>query len=707
MSIFNKSQTLRFIRFTPVPYFLATVFWICLVVICITHQTNACILLLNGWEAAPLDERVEQAEVVVSGQVETTYKENRTKSGTYSADVKVFTVYKGNQLLRNVSKTSHPDTIYRISNFGEQISCFADVDTGKKYIFFLTVYQGHLSGKYDDIFGAADDFSDELDARIMKILGWQQWGDWSPCRRNCNGGLQVRKRRCLDSSSPNCKGILKDFRQCNAFPCEGIYNLLKIFRMNPVKNEEINSKKSSRIFSLSPGESSRLQISHIFPSGFPKVFSLFVTAMFPYNASGYLLALTDSTNRVLLGIWFESKLIRIEYRKQSSQRTETETATFDVDLLSQLWYQFSLNLKRTSVEIYFDCLPQYSRPLNRSESDYTGNEFSFVIGSNITSGNHSHGVYISQLLISTEPNLAVKQCHRPLPNDGESVTATEKEQVITTTEQSILHSSSPNKEQSDNDKCSILCLNGGKCIKAWSNTTVCSCPEKYFGDRCENASCSPGCFNGGECIKPGKCRCQPGYEGLLCQKALCEFPCKNGGECVRPNMCKCNANYTGMDCSHPLCNGGCFHGGICVAANLCSCRPGYTGRYCGSPICSDGCHNGGTCIFPDQCKCLPNTFGLSCEKSKCKLTCLNGGRCTNGRCRCLKYYHGKRCEHSKCSQENYTKPKIKTYRRKVKEEYITKCGSRLTRECKKTVLKYIIVSKEYLHTNPHCSLKKP
>lgn len=175
MSLPRCHQRLQFTRFLPASCHLAILLRVCFVIVCLSNQTNSCILLLNGWEAAPLRERVELAEVVVSGHVEATYKLNRTTSGTYSADVRILTVYKGEDYLKNVSKTlsrtSNPNSTYLISNFGEQISCYADVDSGKKYIFFLTVYEGHLSGKYDDIFGAAAKFSDELDAKIMKILG--------------------------------------------------------------------------------------------------------------------------------------------------------------------------------------------------------------------------------------------------------------------------------------------------------------------------------------------------------------------------------------------------------------------------------------------------------------------------------------------------------------------------------------------------------
>lgn len=148
-------------------YFLAT-----------GQQVCPCILLLNGWEAVPLKERVDLADIVVSGRVQATYKNIRSSSGTYKADVAILSVYKGEQKLKTVDAklktlrtTTNQYPVYSISNFGDKISCYADIQTGEAYVFFLTIFQGHLSGKYDDIFGAALQMSDEVDSQILQILG--------------------------------------------------------------------------------------------------------------------------------------------------------------------------------------------------------------------------------------------------------------------------------------------------------------------------------------------------------------------------------------------------------------------------------------------------------------------------------------------------------------------------------------------------------
>ena len=49
--------------------------------------------------------------------------------------------------------------------------CYADVIAGQEYILFMTLYDGGLSAKYDDIFGAAAELSEENEDQVMDYLG--------------------------------------------------------------------------------------------------------------------------------------------------------------------------------------------------------------------------------------------------------------------------------------------------------------------------------------------------------------------------------------------------------------------------------------------------------------------------------------------------------------------------------------------------------
>ena len=72
---------------------------------------------------------------------------------------------------RLVSPWPHQGRLYDISNFGDTNACYADVDAGDERLFFLTVFDNRLSAKYDDLFGAVADRTEENEREILKALG--------------------------------------------------------------------------------------------------------------------------------------------------------------------------------------------------------------------------------------------------------------------------------------------------------------------------------------------------------------------------------------------------------------------------------------------------------------------------------------------------------------------------------------------------------
>ena len=117
--------------------------------------------------------RTAFADVVVSAHVIRTFKarEFRTVAQTYSAEVKILDVYKGNKLLRKIPVTVRSPKLYNISNFGDRKMCYADVMEGDSYILFLTTYKERLSAKYDDIFGAATKFTEYNVREVLDQVG--------------------------------------------------------------------------------------------------------------------------------------------------------------------------------------------------------------------------------------------------------------------------------------------------------------------------------------------------------------------------------------------------------------------------------------------------------------------------------------------------------------------------------------------------------
>ena len=58
-----------------------------------------------------------------------------------------------------------------MSNFGDEVMCYSNVQEGESYILFTTNFEGALSAKYDDIFGAAADYNEKNEAQVLQALG--------------------------------------------------------------------------------------------------------------------------------------------------------------------------------------------------------------------------------------------------------------------------------------------------------------------------------------------------------------------------------------------------------------------------------------------------------------------------------------------------------------------------------------------------------
>lgn len=133
----------------------------------------SCIYLLNGWMPMSIGNRTARADIVLSGHVMKAYKDKqfRTEANTYTATIKLFEVYKGRKLLRNIPGDKQLPNVYNISNFGDRKMCYADVLDGKNYILFLTTYKQRLSAKYDDIFGAAITLTEKNAQEVLDQVG--------------------------------------------------------------------------------------------------------------------------------------------------------------------------------------------------------------------------------------------------------------------------------------------------------------------------------------------------------------------------------------------------------------------------------------------------------------------------------------------------------------------------------------------------------
>ena len=144
------------------------------VVMLLFHQmtsSHCCILLLDGWQPVSIESRSQSADVIVSGRVLRTFKTQRTEANTYVAEFYIVHVIKGRDVIDNLPGSGHYGNVYNVSNFGDRVMCYADVDATQTYLLFLTLYQNSLSAKYDDIFGAAEDFSIDKEDLALDATG--------------------------------------------------------------------------------------------------------------------------------------------------------------------------------------------------------------------------------------------------------------------------------------------------------------------------------------------------------------------------------------------------------------------------------------------------------------------------------------------------------------------------------------------------------
>lgn len=57
---------------------------------------------------------------------------------------------------------------------------------------------------------------------IMENIVWSEWGPYSQCTRDCDGGIQFRERQCKNAKPQYgryCKGSKKEYRICNPQDC--------------------------------------------------------------------------------------------------------------------------------------------------------------------------------------------------------------------------------------------------------------------------------------------------------------------------------------------------------------------------------------------------------------------------------------------------------------------------------------------------------
>ncbi|XP_055860614.1 uncharacterized protein LOC106074349 isoform X2 [Biomphalaria glabrata] len=675
-----------------------------------SHIALSCVLLLQGWTPLSVRERAARGEIAALGTVLRTFKDQRTEDGTYTAEFRLDTVYKGHDLLSKVTRSVAPGNVYNISNFGNKTQCFADVEAGGRYILFLTVYSGQLSAQYEDLFGAASDFDESDEEEVINYLGWNHWTPWSPCNAGCSGGQQIRRRTCSRANISDCIGVEAEVRTCNLFSCEVSHDLLTLMRVRELPIGVTKSSNQSETYTISKQAKLSLPISQIYQKTFPPTFSLLTKVKVGHRRTrSYFFVISDVQGKQQVAL-FLGKNIKFQYLGNNY--------VFKMDIAENVWHSIALSVDATTVTLYADCHNVIRKRL-RSREEFLGTNLMMSIGPYFSQYGGQFEGEVEQLVLSSDSEVAKSQCGLILLDQNAVNNFYEmKTPFQYTTAKPIV--------------CSPACENGGTCIHG-----ICSCAHNYTGTYCQNRLCEAPCLHEGICTANGKCSCTISYTGSFCQYPVCNPPCQNGGSCVQPDVCSCPTEWTGQTCAEKkiTCPKGCYNGGKCVAPNVCSCPVGFYGKRCQKvlcePRCQNGgvcvspelcicpqgyhgsrcqkvkcnvhCMNGGTCLPPNQCQCPPLFYGKLCQREVCRLICFNGGRCNNNRCTCPPGFEGKHCERRSCIFEQIQIPQRRTYRKVIQEEYTVPCDLRPYHTCRRTRLKYVLITKETYRTIYTCS----
>lgn len=128
---------------------------------------TACPQALD-WDKLHAAERAARAPIVVVGYVTKSYKHLADKLTNYAVEFKIIRTLKGSELISNLPQDNlSAENIYRITNFGSMLMCFADLDDNHVFMLFLTVVDDHLSAHYSDLFGAAEVWTMQMEDKVI------------------------------------------------------------------------------------------------------------------------------------------------------------------------------------------------------------------------------------------------------------------------------------------------------------------------------------------------------------------------------------------------------------------------------------------------------------------------------------------------------------------------------------------------------------
>lgn len=379
-----------------------------LIFLTVPFVTHSCVLLSDDAKPKGLEERAIDSEVVLAAYTRTVYK-TKNNTTSYSAEFLVFNILKGEKQVTEIYQQRKPSPLetalnrrlVNASNFGDPSKCQSDVNPGETYILFFDVTaDGHLTARYDGVYGPAVVYSRDKEL-ALEAIGSSPWSEWSPCSGSCGGGIQQRRRQCDDDTQ--CSNQEGQQRTCNMFSCTGTLNALEAAN---VHRSSLRPSGRPSAYKLLPSGTWRSREEEIiFPRTFPWEFSLLVTVRVKQTSSGGFLLRVLHSGSLQVGLYISDTITLVLSDKDNIR------VIFVKSLFDDHWNQIAFSVRRNTVSFFVNCEFNGKLPIIGKIRPFGGQPATVIVGSTGPQELDAFQGDIEQITISGSPDDAEKQCN--------------------------------------------------------------------------------------------------------------------------------------------------------------------------------------------------------------------------------------------------------------------------------------------------------